>query len=170
MLRVWPRWPSNHASSPHAGHASKGPKGGISSLLRQRPEGNCSWRSRESRSVTGMRLVRRCVDGGQLGAGAFIGFQTLDEGLRPFFILCEGKKRITLATVDHRPGLLSAFFETRAATGIRRRRRARRRERSSLLYCPGLYDVPQQGHDTLELIIQAGQACWIIAWALASFP
>jgi hypothetical protein len=77
--------------------------------------------SRYSGSITGTLWVRSGVDGGQLGKGAFIGFQPLDKGLRAFFILRQGKQRIPLATVEHRPGFLPPLFETIAWTGIGRR-------------------------------------------------
>jgi len=48
-----------------------------------------------------MRLAGRCVDGRYVGDGAFRGFQTLDEGSAPFLSFYQGKKRITLATVEY---------------------------------------------------------------------
>lgn len=105
-----------------------------------------------------------------MGNVAFIGFQTLDKGLRAFFIFRQGQKRITLAAVQHRPRLLPPLFKTIARGGISRRRRAGRIECSPLLDVPRLHEVPQQRHHALELVRQVGQPLRRIVCGLASFP
>ena len=138
--------------------------------MRQTPEGNLSRWSRESGSVTGRRSVGRCVDSGPLSDEAFISFQTLDKGLRTFFIRRQGKQRIPLATVEHGPRCLPPLFEPITRAGLGRERRAGRRARSPLLDVPGLHEVLQQRYHALELVIQGGQAFRRSAWGCASFP
>src|SRR2546426_7379681 len=101
-----------------------------------------SRRRGESGSSIGTRLLGRGVDDGHVGDGAFVGFQTLDKRFRAFFLLRQGKKHITLAAVPHSPRLLPPFFTTIAGTGISRRRRAGRIERSPLLDFLGLHNIP----------------------------
>ena len=55
--------------------------------------------ARRKRSVIGLRLLGRGVDDDHVGDGAFVGFQTLNKRPRAFFILRQGKERLTLATV-----------------------------------------------------------------------
>lgn len=149
------------ASLPSCSGDSRSIKGSFEAV-----KGGLTWWSARGTSITAAPVKQACHRRGPVGAGrgghpaagrcSVHRLQTLDKGLRAFFISGEGQQRITLAAVQQCPGFPAALLDAVAGSGVRWQVGSRRIRLGGLAYGFRLDKIPQQRHDRLELVIQLG--------------